>query len=141
MSDDDHAARAINRGAEVIHRRKNFNGRETAQQVHAELAWWKKRCTACGGPPAMRVQVYLLLTDLPPDARAVAELEIAAKRVIPLALKGGDAVRVSEVYACTGCKASVERVIARDAPSYAIIDRDYGPGPDSPIVGVPRAIV
>lgn len=123
--------------SEIIHRRKNFGGVMTAEQVHAELAWWKNTCSACGAPPAMRIQVFILVKDLEPAVRAVAELEIAAGRLHTVPYQQGPALRVAKIYACVLCRKAAERAAARRAPSYAIVDIDRGPGPDSPIVAVP----
>jgi hypothetical protein len=137
----DGAARVTLRSmSKIIHRRKTFGGTMTAAEVHAELAWWRNRCSACGGPPAMRIQVFLFVKDLAPEARAVAEIEIAAGRLHTVPYQQGPALRTAKIYACSSCKATAQRVIARQAPSYAIVDIDEGPGPDSPIVGVPVAL-
>lgn len=125
---------------EIIHRKRNFDGRETAQQVHAELAWWGMRCDACGGPPALRVQVYLLLSDMTVETREAILLEIGLGRISPIRGPNGLAVRWASKVACALCAPALERVAARDVPSYACVTLDRGPGPDSPIVAVPASV-
>ncbi len=46
-------------------------------------------------------------------------------------------VPISDVVACRGCQLIVVRAAAR-APSWVVVDIDNGPGPDRPIVQVPR---
>jgi hypothetical protein len=119
----------------VIHRKKLFDGRETAQQVHAELAWYGLSCGSCGGPPALQVQVFALLSDLSPNARLVMGIEIENKRVDPIKTPKGTAVRMSHAVACSMCAPALERAAAR-GPSWAWVELDRGPGADNPIVGV-----
>lgn len=121
--------------SEIRHRKKLFGGRETAQQVHAEMAWWGMSCGSCGGPPALRVQIFAYLSDLDATARQVMAMEIEAKRVDPLKTKDGTLVRMSEAVACAMCAPRLERAAAK-APSWAHVDLDRGPGADTAIVGV-----
>ena len=121
---------------EIIHRRKNFDGRETAQQVHAELAWFGEKCHACGGPPALKVHVFLLLSDMTAATREAVMFEIGMGRVAPVHGPRGMAVRWTTKVACARCAPALERAAARGTPSWACVEIDRGPGPDSPIVGV-----
>lgn len=122
---------------EIIHRRKNFGGLETTQQVYAEMAWGGMKCDACGGPPALRVQVFLLLSDMTADTRAAIELQIALGKISPIRGPKGTAVRWCSKVACARCAPALERAAAKGVPSYCCVEIDRGPGPDSPIVAVP----
>lgn len=125
--------------AEIVHRKKLFGGRETAQQVHAELAWYGKTCAACDGPPAIRIQVFVLLSDLDPARRAAVLFEVGMGRQRILKLAGGDGVKASDIAACALHIKGAEHAAA-GAPSWAIIEIDRGPGVDNPVVGVVSSI-
>jgi hypothetical protein len=121
--------------ADIIHRKRLFDGRPAAE-VYAETAWPGKVCTGCGGkPPAIRVQIFVALQDMSAQLREVALYEIALRRLNTVRTKRGPAIRTGEAYACRLCQASLERTAAR-APSYAMVDLERGPGPETPIVGV-----
>lgn len=124
---------------EIIHRSKLFGGRMTAAELHAKYAWGGAKCSACGGPPAMRVQVFLVLADIEAGQRFVLLREIALGRIRAVRMGPGPAVKYSDAYACSRCSPALERQAAR-APSYALIDIDRGPGPDNPVVGVIAAL-
>jgi len=124
---------------DILHRRKLFNGRPAAE-VYAEDAWPGARCGGCrSSHVVLRVQVFIALADMSADLRHRAMFELALRRVHPVKTKRGTAVRWSEQFACRGCRAALIRAAAR-GPSYAIVDLDEGPGPDVPIVGVPRSM-
>jgi hypothetical protein len=125
---------------EVIHRRRNFDGRETAEQVHAELAWYGEKCGFCGAPPALKVNVFLLLSDMTTESREAVMFEIGMGRVSPIRGPRGWAVRWATKVACRSCAPALERAVARKAPSWACVEIDRGPGADSPIVGVVAAV-
>lgn len=119
----------------IIHRRKFFNGEVTPQQLHAELAWYKRTCLRCGAAPAMRIQTFMLLTDLKPEDRAIVDCEIALGRLHTVKMESGPAIRIGDVFACEPCSPAAERAAAGGA-SYVIVWVDRGPGPDNPLVSV-----
>lgn len=122
--------------SEIIHRKKNFGGRETAQQVHAELAWYGERCHACGSPPALKASVFLWLADMTVQSREAVMFEIGMGRIAPIRTPRGMAVRWVTKVACSTCAPALERALARKTPSWAMVELDRGPGPDAPIVQV-----
>lgn len=126
--------------SEIIHRTKNFGG-QSAQQVHAELAWYGQRCDGCKGPPALKVFVYLVLADMTVESREAVEFEIAMGRVQPIRGPRGLSVLWASKVACSSCAPTLERAVARRVPSWAHVVFDRGPGADSPVVAVPVAIV
>lgn len=125
--------------AEIIHRRKLFNGRPAAE-VYAEDAWPGAKCSGCGGrPPVIRVQVFIALSDMSAEIRNRALVELALRRVHAVRTKRGMAVRWSEQYACRLCRASLERATAR-GPSFCMVDIERPPGPEVPIIAVPVSL-
>lgn len=122
--------------ADIIHRKKLFDGRPAAE-VYAETAWPGLVCTGCGGkPPALRVQVFVALSDMSLTTREVVLYEIAFGRIRTVKTKRGLAIKTSEALACRLCQVALELSVARHAPSYAMIDFERTPGPENPIVGV-----
>jgi hypothetical protein len=124
---------------DTIHFKKLFGGRASAQEIHAKYAWHRQKCSACGQPPAMRVQVFLLINDMEASLREAIKVQIALKAIRTTKTDHGIAVKWSDVYACKNCQPTCERQAAR-APSYAIVDIDRGPSPDRPVVGVVSAL-
>lgn len=122
----------------IVHRSKLFGGRATAHELHAKLAWGGKPCSACGAPPAIRIQIFVALSDMSLALRLAVEAEIAAGRLHTMHSTAGPAVRTSVMMACSRCAPAAERAAANPsyAPSYAIVDIDRGPGEDKPVVGV-----
>lgn len=127
-------------GDDIIHRRKLFGGRITAHEIHAKYAWNNRRCDACGGPTAIRVQIFVALRDMSAAVREAVEVEIALGRIHAKSTINGPAVRTSFMHACSGCSMAAERAAAR-GPSFAMIDIDRGPGVDKPVVGVIGSII
>jgi hypothetical protein len=125
--------------AEVIHRRRLFGGRRTAEEVHRELGL-RGRC-ACGGPPAIRIRVFIRHDDfvkLQPELAAMIAASNRDGPFIPtMESKYGPLVKRSDIVFCDHCRAYAERAAAR-TPSWAIVEIDRGVGPDKPTVQVPR---
>lgn len=124
----------------IIHRRKLFGGVETAQEVHARVAWGGAKCDGCKGPPSIRIQIFVALNDMSLDTRVALEAEIAAGRIRTVPLTNGPGVCVSRAFACAICQPAAERAAAR-GPSYAVVDIERGPGADIPVVGVTATII
>jgi hypothetical protein len=124
----------------IIHSTKLFGGQVTAEELHARLAWGDAVCTGCRGRPCMRVQIFIRLVDMSPDECGTANLGISLGSIKPVKLPSGHtAIVYSRAFACGLCKRALERVAAK-APSYAIVDISYGPGPDKALVAVPHAV-
>jgi hypothetical protein len=120
---------------ENLHRKKLFGGRMTAHEIHVKYAWHGRKCDGCGAPPAMRIQIFVALSDMEVKLREAVQVEIALRRVATKMTVLGTAVRTSFVHACAACGPAAERAAAR-GPSYAMVDIDRGPGPDRQVVGV-----
>jgi hypothetical protein len=119
----------------TIHRRQLFDGRETAEQVHWG-AFPGAKC-ACGLPPAIRCVTFAPIGDLleqdPLRAQAMAQANGGQLPMVRFTY--GVFVKIGEMFACSLCKATLEKVAAR-LPSWVLVEWDRGPGPDSPIVQV-----
>lgn len=124
----------------IIHRRPLFGGVTTAEELHAKTAFHGARCDACGGPPAIRIQIFIRLSDMSPTERTGAELAIRSGQVKPVKLATGPALLWSRVHACRLCQRGAERAAAR-GPSYCIVDISRGPGADAPSVAVPSTLI
>lgn len=123
-------------GEPIIHTKKLFDGRYTAEELNAKLAWGAHKCNGCGGPPAIRISIYVALTDIELNARLAIMFEIEQGRINTVPLSDGPGIRVSFIHACKNCQATAERAAARGAPSYAVVDIQRGPGPDAPMIQV-----
>lgn len=126
----------------VIHRDKLFGGRETAQEVHQRTALAGRVCI-CGAPASMRALSFAPVADaLNYAPEYMMALARANNGQIPmLKFRRGrtddsatEFVKIGEVCACSRCKSQLERQMAK-APSWVLVDFDYGPGEDKPQVG------
>jgi len=128
--------------SEIIHSKKLFDGRFTAEELHRTLAWGAATCNGCGSSKlAIRIQIFIRLIDMNPHERSTAELGIALREIKPVTFPDGNkAILYSRIHACDLCKPAAERAAAK-APSYSIVDISRGPGPDNALVSVAAAIV
>lgn len=124
---------------EIIRRDKLFGGRMSADELHVKYAWHGKKCSACGAPPALRIQSFILISDLVPWQKDHVTLEIAMGRLHPVKLEPGPALRYGDVYACSTCAPAAERQAAK-CPSYMVVWLERSPGSDNPIVGVASSL-
>lgn len=123
--------------AEVRHFRKLFDGKMTAEEVHQSVALRDKKCP-CGLPALIRCRFFAPVKDMV-DKNPQFMMQLAAQHngTVPVVeTKHGKMVRFSEAYSCTQHKSALEREAAK-APSWVLVDFDYGPGPDKAIVQVP----
>lgn len=116
--------------AKHIHTKQLFGGRQTAEEVHAHLAFPKNaRCKGCNRKrPVLRCIVMVPFDEA---ARRIPEIamvsaEVLMQRVVsirenPFDKQGKPYVRVSITYACKSCSAALEREAAK-APSWAIVE-------------------
>lgn len=138
--------------APIIHRKKLFGGRQTAQEVHAQHAFPPHAtCAGCHAPYnklQTRVIILMPLDEMRKRDREFDEIfnaaELAAKagkpetlaklhdRLVPT--KHGPHVRISTTYGCEACTPELERAAAK-APSWCIVDINRGPGKDKAVAG------
>lgn len=123
----------------VVHRRKLFGGRVTAEELHHKLAWGGAKCSACSAPPAIRIQIFVALSDMSLDTRTAVEIQLALGKLHAVMTDRGKVIRTSLMFACTGCQQAAERAAAK-GPSYAIVDISRGPGPENALIAVPSSL-
>lgn len=129
---------------DVVHRRKLFGGRMTAEEVHQKYAFPPGAKCRCGRRPLIRAISMAPLADA---RRHWPELDVLAsespvelfKRLVEL--KGSDGkpapfVRLGIAYACQDCRRDMERAMAK-LPSWVLVEINRGPGTDRPLVAVP----
>lgn len=127
--------------SETIHVRKFMDGKMTPDEAHRQTAWAGGCCMYCGSPkPAVRIQLFGLVSECI-ERHAQWCMQEAAKhdgRLPIVNFTYGKFVRMQRTYACDGCRSRAEREAAQGQPSYVLVEFDYGPGPDKPVVQVPR---
>lgn len=113
-----------------IHTKKLFGGRQTAEEVHAHLAFPRDaRCKGCNRKrPVLRCIVMVPFDEamrrMPELATVPAEVlmeRVVSIRENPFDKQGKPYVRASVTYACKACTAQLEREAAK-APSWAIVE-------------------
>lgn len=126
---------------EVIHRRKLFGGVATAEEVHARHGI-RQPCGApgCRNLPSIQVRMFMLHDEFVARAPDLAA-QIAATNpngpYIPcVPMTFGPMVMYTKVAACRTHQKELELEAAK-APSWVLVEVDYGPGADKPQVQVP----
>ena len=122
--------------------RKLFDGRTTAQDIWRQYVIGNHTCNKCEARATMEAHVFWPVEDFERDQPALA-VQIASEHHggIPfVSFKAPertrrDFVHMPTLYACDGCSAELEKVLAR-APSYVVVEFRRGPGPDKPQVQV-----
>lgn len=126
--------------SKIIHTKKLFGGRETAEEVHRKYAWGpEKRCALCPDVPVIRISLGCspkdLIENMPNLARAV--MAQSDRGGIPyFESKHGPMTWFNEVFACDTHRAIAEKQAAR-GPSWVLVEIDRGPGKDKTVVQVP----
>lgn len=123
----------------VLHRKKLFDGRATAQEVHSKLAFpHDAKCTGCKTRAVItRILVLCPIDEMKKKDPLFDELMMVDPvkfNSILVQTKHGPHVKLSTVYACSRCTPAAERVAAK-APSWMIIDINRGPTPDRAVSG------
>lgn len=126
----------------VIHRKKLFGGRYTAEEVHQKYAFPPSaKCAGCGGKPLMRAIVMMEISEA--KKNPVFALQMAQdpegffKTLVEIKSSDGKPkpyCRISKAYACKRCSPSMEKQLAK-APSHCIVEFNRGPDPDKIMVG------
>jgi len=132
---------------EILHRKKLFGGRYTAEEYHSKYAFPPgASCTGCGRKDGLKTRfitlapldelrkrdpMFDLLASDPRGAGTLAKMLVqirgAENNPIPY-------VRLSTVYACGACTPAAEKVAAK-GPSWVQIEINRGPGTVVPQVG------
>lgn len=124
----------------VIHRKRLFDGKMTAEEVHSKYGFPRHaKCAGCGAPPLIRGIVLMEFAEARKnpmiDQLLLARPEALLEQIVQI--KGSDGkpspyFRVSIAYACKRCAPTMERTLAK-APSHCIVEINRGPGPDKMI--------
>ncbi len=126
---------------EIVHRTKLFGGVKTAEEVHAEHGF-KDRCLKCKGPPAIQIRMFMehdeFVSRSPQLAAAIAASNPDGDHIPCVPMTFGPMVKYSTVTACKLHQKELELMAAR-APSFVLVEIDYGPGADKPVIQVPKA--
>lgn len=133
------------RRAEVIHRRKLFGGKMTAEEAHAKYAFpLNARCTGCGTRKGLQTR-FITLAPLDEMRRRDPAVELlmqndpAAFIKVLVPIKGASGqpepyLRIATIYACGPCTPAAE-LAAAHGPSWAIVEINRGPGKDKVVSG------
>ncbi len=126
---------------QIIHRTKLFGGLKTAEEVHAEFGF-RDRCLKCEGPPVLQIRMFMehdeFLKRSPDMAAAIAMSNPDGMYVPSVPMTFGAMVKYATVTACRLHQKELEQTAAK-APSYILVELDYGPGCEKPFIQVPRA--
>lgn len=126
----------------VIHRTtfENKYG-ETPQEMHRRIVFAGLRCAGCGSEKvAAVIKVIVPWAEVPDMVRATVELDCVLRDEPRPTFRTKDGVEMtiaSKVPTCGMCRRTAERVAARSAPSYAIVEIDEGPKDQGAVVQVP----
>ena len=114
-----------------------MNGKMSAKEVHRALGL-RHPCAGCGGPPAIRIRVYMPLDEAmkraPNFVAAVAAASPLGGGKLPtMKFKesaydtvGKDYIKASETTWCDNCKVEARLTAAKNSPSWAVVDIDEG---------------
>ena len=129
--------------------RKFDNGNRTPQQYHEQFAFPPHaRCSGCGHRPSIRAIVLYPAAECV-KANLVPPLELVdwnspvgkaiTGAIVHINEGGADKIymRLPIIYSCKGCSSAMEKMLAKDVPSWAIVEINRGPDPtERVLVGV-----
>lgn len=125
----------------IIRRTRLFGGVKTAQEVHAEHGF-RQRCLKCQGPPTVQVRMFMehdeFVKRCPEMAVAIATSNPTGNGIPCVPMTFGPMVRYATITACRHHQKELELEAAK-APSFVLVEVDYGPGADKPVIQVPAA--
>lgn len=130
------------RRSEIIHRRKQFGGIATAEEIHARQGM-RQACGAGGCKNLVTIQVKMFMAHdefvqrNPELAAQIAATNPSGPYIPCTPMTFGPMVMFSKVSACRTHQKDLEKAAAK-APSWVLVEIDYGPGADKPLVAVPR---
>lgn len=119
----------------VVHRKKLFGGRQTAQEVHAAHAFpHDARCAGCGRAGGLQTRAIVFapldkMNALDPDFETIMCVDPMRFQSVLLPTKYGLMVKISTAYACPPCTPALGKSLAK-LPDYLLVDLNYGPGAD-----------
>lgn len=137
-----HDAKIKRARSEAGYLHKLFDGRTTAQEIWRQYVIGAHTCNKCEARATMEAHVFWPVEDFEVDQPALA-VQIASEHhgglpFVSFKSSGGgrrDFVHMPTLYACDGCSAELEKMLAR-APSYVVVEFRRGPGPEKPQIQV-----
>lgn len=126
----------------MIHRKKLFGGRKTAEEVHQQYAFpIGAKCAGCGRRPLIRAIVMMEMKEALKNPAVSMMAQISPgdlfKNIVQIKNSEGKPTpyfRCSVCYACKDCSREMEKQLAK-APSHAIVEINRGPGVDKIVTG------
>lgn len=119
------------------HVKKFMDGLKSPEEVHAQYAFpTNAKCQGCNTRrPTIRAIVMYPLRDAMREIEGLAVLaQTHPQQVtsIMVQLKGSDGkpaayIRTGMAYSCTSCGPTLERTLAKNLPSYAVVEINRGP--------------
>jgi hypothetical protein len=126
---------------EIIHRTRLFGGVKTAEEIHREYGF-RSRCLKCQGPPTVQIRMFMehdeFVQRCPEMAVAIAASNPTGNHIPCVPMTFGKMVKYATVTACRHHQKELELEAAK-APSFVLVEVDYGPGADRPVIQVPEA--
>lgn len=127
-------------GPRIHGRKKLFQGRATAQEVHAKYAFptWAK-CQGCSKTHGLQVRAIVLcpvdyMKQHDPMFEQLMEVNPQKFQEILVQTKYGPFIRLTTTYSCESCSPALQKSLAK-LPDYMIVDLNYGPGADKVVSG------
>jgi hypothetical protein len=126
------------RRAEVIHRRKLFDGQMTAEEAHQQFALPPgAKCLGCNARPMTTFRTFIELSELRKQDELFVLMETLDRaRLHSMTVFFKDSsgnpvpyVKMNTVYACKSCTPAAEKMAAK-GPSWYVVEIDRGPGAD-----------
>jgi len=125
----------------IIHRTHLFGGVKTAQEIHAQHGF-RERCLKCKGPPSVQIRMFMehdeFVQRAPEMAAAIAMSNPDGNTIPCVPMTFGPMVKYATVTACRAHQKELELMAAK-APSFVLVEIDYGPGATKPVIQVPKA--
>jgi hypothetical protein len=122
---------------EVLHRKKFMDGRMTPKEAHRAYGLGRA-CSGCGGPPAIRIQVFMPMDEAMQRAPNFVIGVAMANRANPGSVPtvkfkeqkddrtGKDYLKASDTCWCDNCKVEARLTAAKNSPSWAVVHIDEG---------------
>jgi hypothetical protein len=118
--------------APIVHRRKLFDGKTTAEEVYVKSLG--KSCLVCGAPALVSIRMFAPMAEL--DRIQLFKLSLAHEGQVPVVdTIYGKFVRVSQVHACKSCSPTAQREAAKH-PSSWFVEIDEGPGAERTLIAL-----
>jgi hypothetical protein len=137
LTPEAHAREEARPKPEILHRKKFMDGKMTPKEVHRAFGLGRP-CSNCGGPPAIRIRVFMPLDEAtqraPNFVAAVAAISPLGGGKLPTVkfkehagdTVGKDYIKASDTCWCDNCKVEARITAAKNSPSWAVVQIDEG---------------